>query len=68
MKKMKERANKCIDPGGIILKNKSKLCPYKKLSVFYNSCIKTFGPYLVCNEYLLTIQSTPILKAGILAK
>jgi hypothetical protein len=26
-----------------ILKNKNKLCPYKKLSVFYNSCLKLLG-------------------------
>ena len=31
-----------------ILKNKNKSCPYKKLSVFYNSCLKTFGSHLVC--------------------
>ena len=30
-----------------ILKNKNKSCPYKKLSVFYNSCLKTFGSHLV---------------------
>jgi hypothetical protein len=30
-----------------ILKNKNKLCPYKKLSMFYNSCRKTFGSHLV---------------------
>jgi hypothetical protein len=30
-----------------ILKNKNKLCPYKKLSMFYNSCLKTFGSHLV---------------------
>jgi len=29
-----------------ILKNKNKSCPYKKLSVFYNSCVKTFGSHL----------------------
>jgi len=29
------------------LKNKNKLYPYKKLSVFYNSCLKTFGSHLV---------------------
>jgi len=29
------------------LKNKNKTCPYKKLSVFYNSCLKTFGSHLV---------------------
>jgi len=31
-----------------ILKNKNKSCPYKKLSVFYNTCLKTFGSHLVC--------------------
>ena len=30
-----------------IFKNKNKSCPYKKLSVFYNSCLKTFGSHLV---------------------
>jgi hypothetical protein len=29
------------------LKHKNKLYPYKKLSVFYNSCLKTFGSNLV---------------------
>jgi len=29
------------------LKNKNKLCPHKKLSVFYNTCLKTFGSHLV---------------------
>jgi hypothetical protein len=31
-----------------ILKNKNKLCPYKKLPMFYNSCLKAFGSHLVC--------------------
>jgi hypothetical protein len=35
MKKLKERA--CV------LKNENKLWPYKKLSVFYNSCVKVLG-------------------------
>jgi hypothetical protein len=30
-----------------ILKNKNKLCAYKKLCVFYNSCLKTFGSHLL---------------------
>jgi hypothetical protein len=34
MRKLKERANRCIEQGGIFLKNKNKLCPHKKLSVF----------------------------------
>jgi hypothetical protein len=29
------------------LKNKNKSCPYKKLSVFYNSCLKTLGYHLI---------------------
>jgi len=29
------------------MKNKNKLCPYNKLSVFYNTCLKTFGSHLV---------------------
>jgi hypothetical protein len=32
-----------------VLKNKNKLCPFKKLSVFYKSCLKTFGSHLVCD-------------------
>ena len=32
-----------------IWKNKNKLCPYEKLSVFYNICLKTFRSHLVCN-------------------
>ena len=34
-----------------ILKNKNKSCQYKKLSVFYNSCLKTFGSHLVYMMY-----------------
>jgi hypothetical protein len=30
-----------------ILKNKNKLCPYKVLSMFYNSCLNTFESHLV---------------------
>jgi transposase len=54
MKKLKERANRCIDQGDMycILKNKNKLCPYRKLSVFYNTCLKTFGSHLVCKQLL----------------
>ena len=29
------------------MKNKNKSYPYKKLSVFYNSCLKTLGSHLV---------------------
>jgi len=48
MKKFKERATKRIDQGGMYFKNKNKSFPYKKLSVFYNSCLQTFGSHLVC--------------------
>jgi hypothetical protein len=34
-----------------ILKNKNKLCPYYKLPVFYNSCLKTFGSHLQNIQY-----------------
>jgi hypothetical protein len=58
MEKLKERANKCIDQGECILKNKNKLCPYKKLFVFFNGCLKTFGSYLVCIEaYISSMHS-----------
>jgi hypothetical protein len=40
-----------------ILKNKHTLCPSKKLSVFYNSCLKTFRSHLVYQ--LLFIQILP---------
>ena len=47
MKKLKERANKCNDHGGMYLKNKNKSWPYKKFSLYYNSCLKRFGSHLV---------------------
>jgi hypothetical protein len=34
MRKLKERANKCIDQGGIYFEEKNKLYSYKKLSAF----------------------------------
>ena len=34
---------------------KRKICPYKKLSVFYNSCLKTFESHLVCTQTSLKI-------------
>jgi hypothetical protein len=43
MKKLKERANTCIDQGGSILNSKNSLGPCKKLSMFYNSCLKHSG-------------------------
>jgi hypothetical protein len=55
-----------------ILKNKNKLCPYKKLFIFYNSCLKTFGPQLeYCSrrdffiEYVITFVdglSAPVVN------
>jgi hypothetical protein len=36
-----------------ILKNKNKLCPFKKLSMFYNSCLKTFRSHLVLTPKLV---------------
>jgi hypothetical protein len=40
----------------LIKGNKNKLCPYKKLSVFYNSRLKTFGSHLVYNTYLFSLS------------
>jgi hypothetical protein len=40
MKKLKERAKNVLIREECILKNKNKLYPYKKLSVFYNTCLK----------------------------
>jgi hypothetical protein len=43
------------------LKNKNKSCAYKKLSVFYNSCLRTFGSHLVrlvCKIYPRSDAST----------
>jgi len=57
MKKLKEHANRCIDQGGMYFENKNKLCPYKKLSVFYNICLKTFGSHPVLYSYF-TVSST----------
>jgi hypothetical protein len=48
---------------GCILKNKNKLCPYKKLSVFYDTCLKTFGSHLVLKLLSFSqIQYTEIEK------
>ena len=46
-----------------ILKNRNKSCPYKKLSVFYNSCLKIFGSHLVYHSVctLLDILWSSIL-------
>jgi hypothetical protein len=46
--KLKERANNLLIKEECILKNKNKVCPFKKSSVFYNRCLKTFGSQLVC--------------------
>ena len=59
------------------MKNKNKSCPYKRLSVFYNSCLKTFGSQLVhpkrCNItqfiylwkllYMFRVVSPPIIRS-----
>jgi hypothetical protein len=39
-----------------ILKNKNKLCPYKKFPVFYNRCLKTLGSHLVQNKGVVQIR------------
>ena len=43
-----------------ILKNKNKSCPCKKLSVFYNSSLKTFGSHLV----FYWSEKNPIILEG----
>jgi hypothetical protein len=47
-----------------ILKNKNKLCPFKKLSVFYNSCLKTFGSYLVYSHAAVSTDSVSTVYSG----
>jgi hypothetical protein len=47
MKKLKERQTNVLIKEECTLKNKNKLYPYKKLSVFYNICLKAFGSHLV---------------------
>jgi hypothetical protein len=42
--------------GEYILKSKNKLCLFKKLSVFYQSCLKTFGSHLVCVVRVLQVK------------
>ena len=47
-----------------ILENKNKSCPNKKLSVFYNTCLKTFGSHLVglhtCVIFNNCIEQSPL--------
>jgi len=45
-----------------ILKNKIKLCPYKKLSVFYNTCLKTFGSHLVYSKKIFVSVFVGMIK------
>ena len=45
-----------------ILKNKNKSCAYKKLSVFYNTCLKTFGSHLVCPVQVFVFQFFKIIR------
>ena len=51
-----------------ILKNKNKSCPYKKLSVVYNSCLKTFGSHLVyiqCAQCRINGEISTLLRVGL---
>jgi hypothetical protein len=48
--KLKERANKRMIKDECILKSKNRLCLFKKLSLFYKSCLKTFGSHLVLSS------------------
>ena len=50
------------------MKNKNKSCTYKKLSVFYNSCLNTFGSHYVCPKYfnLLIVAEVPRECLGII--
>jgi hypothetical protein len=41
-----------------ILKNKNNLCPYKMLSVFYNSCLKAFGSNFVFSSFIIMYMRT----------
>jgi hypothetical protein len=66
MKKLKERAKKVLIKEECILKNKNKLCPFKKLSLFYNSCLKTFGSHLVFIASFAT-QCSPTLATPALS-
>jgi hypothetical protein len=46
-KKLKESAKNVLIKEECILKNKNILCLFKKLSVFYKSCLITLGSHLV---------------------
>jgi len=52
MKKLKERATDVLIKEECIWKNTNKWFPYKKLSIFYNTCLKTFGSHLVLSTYI----------------
>jgi hypothetical protein len=43
-----------------ILKNKNNLCPYKMLSVFYNSCLNAFGSNFVFSSFIIMYMRTVI--------
>jgi hypothetical protein len=65
IKKLKKRAKKVLIKEECILKNKNKLCPFKKLSVFYNSCLKTFrSPLYVtpCFYYTVNYESSSFIE------
>jgi hypothetical protein len=52
-----------------ILKNKNKSCPYKKLSAFYNSCLKSFESHLVYeNKVLVTFHTLKEFIMSIITK
>jgi hypothetical protein len=50
------------------MKNKNKVCSFKKLSVFYNSCLKTFGSHLVYGVTLAKTVTFVVLHTGITKK
>jgi hypothetical protein len=43
------------------LKSSNKLCPFNKLSVFYNSCLKTVRSHPVCYPYIKCMSYTKSL-------
>jgi len=43
------------------LKNKNKLYPCKKLSVFYNTCLKTFGSQLLHDISSLRVNDLTLI-------
>jgi len=49
-----------------VLQNKNKSYPYKTLSVFYNSCLKTFGSHLVYRYLKLSVLWLHILFSPVM--